>query len=293
MSKVSQELKLLLYLNDKRKRTSPVSIKEIADYLEISDRQARRYIEDLSNDSNFNIVTYKGRNGGYRLNESLDFAVSDNLSLAMSIAMKRNTRIEYELKELSNYVVTDSILGDNTINNYVLDNLELIIKAIKEEKELGFNYKNISNTYRVEPYKVYYTNHTYYLYSIHEDRIKKFDVRYIKNINILGTFKIKDNKMKEILESFKRYGIKDNGVISVLKVKCTDINTLYDFDRYYESKGIMSIDSLTYTVEGVDNELYYPLFRISTKKYIFLDESFKNKYITYLKNQIKSIEVNN
>ena len=129
MSKISQELKVLLYLNQRYTRTKWITIKEIADYLEVSDRQARRYLEDLNMISDIDIETKLGRDGGYRLRTPLDkgFAMPENIVLAMSIAMKRNEKIESVLSELPNYVITDSIVGDNKIGNDVLDNLEVIL----------------------------------------------------------------------------------------------------------------------------------------------------------------------
>ena len=37
-------IKVLLYLNQRFVRTTWISVKEIADYLEVSERQARRYL---------------------------------------------------------------------------------------------------------------------------------------------------------------------------------------------------------------------------------------------------------
>jgi len=66
---------------------------------------------------------------------------------------------------------------------------------------------------------------------------------------------------------------------------------LSTFDKYFEGKGTKDEEELTYIVtSSSENELYYPLFRISTKKYCFLDKKLKQKYIEYMKNQIKSLE---
>jgi len=74
-------------------------------------------------------------------------------------------------------------------------------------------------------------------------------------------------------------------------VKCIDIDSLNLFDRYFEGKGKMNINELTYEVVGNnEHELYYPLFRISTKRYKFIDEDFKKRYIYYLYNQIRSLK---
>ena len=295
MSKISQELKVLLYLNQRYTRTKWITIKEIADYLEVSDRQARRYLEDLNMIPDIDIKTKLGRDGGYRLSTPLDkgFAMPENIVLAMSIAMKRNERIESVLSELPNYVITDSIVGDNKIRNDVLDNLEVINKAIQNQKQVAFYYQELPHIYLVDPYKVVLTNHTYYLYARHDDVTKKFDVSGIHDLRQSGSFKPLEKVNNEINEKLHCYGIK-NGKETILRVKCVNLEALLTFDKYFEGKGTKDLEELTYTVVGnSENELYYPLFRISTKTYKFIDEEFKDKYMKYLNAQIKSIEKEN
>ena len=292
MSKISQELKVLLYLNQRYERTKWITINEIADYLEVSDRQARRYLDDLNLIPEIDIVTKLGRDGGYRLRTPLDkgFAMPENIVLAMSIAMKQNEKVESILSQLPNYVITDSIVGDNNISNAVLDNLQIIIQAIRNQKQVAFHYHELEQNYLVDPYKVVLTNHTYYLYCRHNEITKKFDVSGIYGIKQLGSFKPDKKVDEEISNKLSRYGIK-NGKETTLRVKCADLEALLIFDKYFEGKGVKDLEELTYTVIGnSENELYYPLFRISTKSYQFLDETMKNKYINYLKNQINSIE---
>ena len=291
MSKISQELKVLLYLNQRYTRTKCVTIKEIAEYLEVSDRQARRYLEDLDSITDITIETKLGREGGYRLKTPLDkgFAMPENIVLAMSIAMKRNERIESVLSSLPNYVITDSIVGDNRIGNDVLDNLELIIKAIQSQKQVSFRYQELEQIYLVDPYKIVLTNHTYYLYARHDDVTKKFNISDIHDLRQSGSFKPSDKVNEEINDKLSRYGIK-NGKETTLRVKCVNLEALLTFDKYFEGKGTKNLEELTYTVIGnSENELYYPLFRISTKCYEFLDEAFKEKYLKYLNNVIRSI----
>lgn len=291
MSKVSQELKALLYLNQRYTRTNWITIKEIADYLEVSDRQARRYLEDLNSIKEIDIETKLGRDGGYKLRSPLDkgIAMPENIVLALSIAMKRNERIENVLSSLPNYVIADSIEGDNQIGNELLDNLELLISVIQNQKEITFDYKKEMKGLYVQPYKIVLTNHTYYLYGTYKDALKRYDVNLISNIKKLGSFKPNKEIISTINSQLSRYGIK-NGFETTLSVKCKDLETLMKFDKYFEGNGKKDEVNLIYTVtSNSENELYYPLFRISTKSYEFLDKEFKEKYIKYLENQIRSI----
>ena len=290
MSKIGQELKVLLYLNQ---RSRWVSIKEIADYLEVSDRQARRYLEDLGTIHEIDIKTKLGRDGGYRLIAPLDkgFAMPENIVLAMSIAMKRNEKVEAVLSTLPNYVITESVVGDNGISNDVLDNLEILIKAIQDHKEVIFTYKGGDKPYYCQPYKIYFTNKTYYLLCANSNgEYRKLDVADMTDIKQLGSFK-QDKKILELIEKrTKNFGIRDDKEVT-LRVKCKDEESLTNFDKYFEGKGTKDPAKLTYIVTGnSEHELYYALFRISTKSYKFLDEEFKNNYVKYLENQIRSIE---
>ena len=293
MSKISQELKALLYLNQRYARSSFISISEIADYLEVSDRQARRYMEDLSNILEVSIRTKHGRDGGYRLAKPLDKGLSlpENLVLALSIAMKRNERIEAILASLPNYVVTEFVEGDNFIDNDTLDHLEALIRAIGEVRSVSFHYRDDEEyLYFVDPYKIYYTNKTYYLLAAHKDKLRRYDCSLMKDIKILGGYKPSKDIESQIDKTLGKYGVR-SGEGVMLRVRCVDADALRLFEKYFEGKGAANYDELTYEVEGSDeHELYYPLFRISTKKYVFLDEVFKDNYLTYLRKQIRSIE---
>ena len=297
MSKLSQEVRVLLYLNERSERQKLVTVGEIAEELEVSQRQARRYLEDLSNILELPLRITLGRNGGYRLEKPLGkgLALTDNIALAVSLAMRRNERIEKVLAELPNYVITDCIDGDNYLDEETLDKLELIHQAIVKEKELSLHYKNYENAFLIQPYRVVLTNHAYYLYLVNKanDQLEKFDIHDIKDIEMGSSFLADQKILREIKEHLSRYGIKNgkNAKITTLRVKCRDLDALHIFDRYFENKGKMDEESLIYEVVGnSENELYYPLFRISTKIYEFLDDEFKKKYLDYLKNQIKSIE---
>lgn len=293
MSKLSQELKTLFYLNDHYSSSSYVSVRRIAEHLDVSQRQARRYLEDLSNNLDLVIETCLGRDGGYRLAKPLDhcFTLPQNLALALSIAMKRNEHVESVLSTLPNYVITDFVEGDNYIDNKTFDNIEILTTAIRDRRNVTFHYRDDEERLHfVDPYKVVYTNKTYYLYAVNDDQLKHYDCSLMKDIKVLGGYKPEKKFEQEALDSLGRYGVR-SGSKATLRVKCVDENALRLFDKYFERKGVMDVNNLTYEVTGNDeHELFYPLFRISTKKYVFLDETFKEHYLTYLKNQIKSIE---
>ena len=69
MSHIARELKMLFYLNNNINRY--VKIDELADLLEITPRQVRRYRDDLDQNGYF-VDELRGPAGGYKLAEPLD-----------------------------------------------------------------------------------------------------------------------------------------------------------------------------------------------------------------------------
>ena len=285
MSKLSQELQVLYFLNERRKNNRYTKLSEILDYLDLdynSSRHVRRYLYDLDL-SGFYIETKRGSNGGYMLQDPLSegLLLMSNISLAILLSMKHNQKIEESLKELPNYISSKYIEGDNDLSTKTLDNLCDIVNAIKHRFTIAFNYKDIVSKIIVEPYRIIYTNHSYYLYGINNKKMKVYDVSSMNNIEQQKKYK-KDETMDEYLKnSLNDYGVKLTNNKTTLKVRCKDKNTLNKFIKYFEKKG--KVNGLEYEVSAhSENELFYPLFRISADDYAILNDEFKANYVAYL-----------
>ena len=285
MSKLSQELQVLYFLNERRKNNRYTKLSEILDYLDLdynSSRHVRRYLYDLDL-SGFYIETKRGSNGGYMLQDPLSegLLLMPNISLAILLSMKHNQKIEESLKELPNYISSKYIEGDNDLSTKTLDNLCDIVNAIKHRFTIAFNYKDIVSKIIVEPYRIIYTNHSYYLYGINNKKMKVYDVSSMNNIEHQKKYK-KDETMDEYLKnSLNDYGVKLTNNKATLKVRCKDKNALNKFIKYFENKG--KVNGLEYEVSAhSENELFYPLFRISTDDYVILNDEFKANYVAYL-----------
>ena len=285
MSKLSQELQVLYFLNERRKNNRYTKLSEILDYLDLdynSSRHVRRYLYDLDL-SGFYIETKRGSNGGYMLQDPLSegLLLMPNISLAILLSMKHNQKIEESLKELPNYISLKYIEGDNDLSTKTLDNLCDIVNAIKHRFTIAFNYKDIVSKIIVEPYRIIYTNHSYYLYGINNKKIKVYDVSSMNNIEQQKKYK-KDETMDEYLKnSLNDYGVKLTNNKANLKVRCKDKNALNKFIKYFENKG--KVNGLEYEVSThSENELFYPLFRISADDYVILNDEFKANYVAYL-----------
>lgn len=292
MSQISRELEVLFFLNKLQNRNRYVSTTEIAEHLKISPRQARRYIDDLVSILELDLDIKYGRNGGYKLKNSISNApiLPDNVFLALSISMKKNKKIEEVVSLVQNFIYIDGSESDNTLDDETVEKISLIIDALKNNQIMQFKYKDYDKRYFAVPYKIVLTSHTYYLYCIHERKIKTFRVSDLKEIHLTGEFTPNEDNIRRINERIKKYDIKEREEIT-LRVKCVDDETLMLFDKYFEGKGTIDYDNQIFIVESnSENELYYPLLKINTKKYTFLDSTFKSNYIKYLINQIDSIE---
>ncbi|MCR5490686.1 MAG: WYL domain-containing protein [Bacilli bacterium] len=278
-------------LNERCDGKTFISVTKIAEELECSTRQARRYLEDLAMILEIPIITTHGRDGGYRLGRPLDkgIAMDQGLVLALSIAMRRNEHVEAVLSKLPNYVVTERVGGDYSIDNATMGNLDSVFKAMEKGRKVRFLYKDQKNPYEAEPYKIYYTNHAYYLFYNDAGTMKKVNISLMRDVQDGDLFKKDEALEKKLEDRLSKYGIMD-GKPATLRVKCKDEEALFDFERYFEGKGTADRRNLTFSVDAADqHELYYPLFRIKTGSYEFLDEWFKRDYVNYLKRQIKAI----
>lgn len=292
MSKLSQELQVLYFLNERKKNNRYTKLSEILDYLDLdynSSRQVRRYLYDL-NLSGFYLETKRGFDGGYMLQDPLDenLLLMPNISLAILLSMKHNQKVEESLKELPNYVSSKYIEGDNELKTKTLDNLCDIVNAMKQSFSIAFRYKNINAKIIVDPYKIIYTNHSYYLYGLNDNKLKTYNVAFINSIVFQKKFK-KDAVMEKYLQSsLNDYGIKLTNDRTTLKVSCKDKNALEKFMKYFEGKG--KVDGLEFKVSSnSENELFYPLFRIPTDDYVILNDEFKDKYVAYLERYLNVI----
>lgn len=302
MSHIARELKMLFYLNSNINRY--VKIDELADLLEITPRQVRRYRDDLDQNGYF-VDELRGPAGGYKLAEPLDksLMIPDNIMLALNIAAKNNESLIKSLKDLPiTPKINKSIIQNETISDNIMDNSVIISNAIKDNKNISFHYIDREGKDRgelkVSPYKIAHTNDTYYLLGKYESQTKgsylaKYDIDMISDIVIKEEFKPEDEYIKESDEYLKFYGIKNiDSKETKLVLKYNNESILKRIDRIFEYKGIIDKTNKTYTVYSrSENELYYPLFKLGTKDIEILNNDFKKAYKNYLENQFKAIKL--
>ena len=300
MSHIARELKMLFYLNSNINRY--VKIDELADLLEITPRQVRRYRDDLDQNGYF-VDELRGPAGGYKLAEPLDksLMIPDNIMLALNIAAKNNESLIKSLKDLPiSPKINKNIIQNEIISDNIMDNSVIIANAINDNKNISFHYIDRDGKdmdLKVSPYKIAHTNDTYYLLGKYDSKTKgtylaKYDIDMISNILIKEEFIPEEEYTKESDEYLKYYGIKNtNSKETKLVLKYNNESILKRIDRIFEYKGIIDKTNKTYTVlSRSENELYYPLFKLGTKDIEILNNDFKEEYKNYLKNQLKELE---
>ena len=294
MSHIARELKMLFYLNSHRNRY--VKIDELSDLLEVTPRQVRRYRDDLDQNG-YSVEQLTGPTGGYRLIDSLDksLMIPDNIMLALTLSSKNNESL---LKTLHDLPVVPNIKknldGDNYISDHDIEVLSIISTAIKENKRIRFDYDIYDGrTIDVEPYKIYYTHHTYYLrgYSLFKQALRKYDIDKISNIKLTDSFVPNESLTKQTDEELSIYGIFDETEETIeLKLKYFNDRDASMIDRYFEFKGSLDKENRIYTVKTKNNaEPFYIIFALHHKVEI-INEDVRRHYINYLKNYVNKLE---
>lgn len=294
MSHIARELKMLFYLNDNKHRF--VKIKEIANILEVTDRQVRRYRGDLEQ-NDFSIEERRGPDGGYKLLDTLDksLMIPDNIMLALNIAAKNNESLIKSLKELPVVPkINKDIIQNDIITDNIIDNAVILANAINEIKTISFHYVSRNGKeqdFIANPYKLVYTNHTYYLLAVDNDILKSFDIDNISNIEIHDKYEQNIKFIKESDDYLTYYGIKADDKETKLILEYDNESILKRIDRLFNYKGKIDKDNKTYTViSKSENELFYPLFSLGSTKIKILNNNFKEKYIKYLEKQLNELK---
>jgi len=188
MSKISNALLMLFYLNNK---STYIQISELADYLEVSDREVRRYRDDLEM-AGFYIESKQGRNGGYRLMN--DVVLTMNINHIKQLIHYQTSSYDYltNLSKEQFLEVIQELKNQNFITNQILDEqrVEKLIKinfSIKLKYRVEIEYqvnKSFSVKQLIEPYIIKEIRNQHYLFAIHDNILKTYRIDNIINIKL-------------------------------------------------------------------------------------------------------------
>jgi predicted DNA-binding transcriptional regulator YafY len=190
VSKISNALSLLFYLNN---HDGYLKIRNIADHLEIGEREVRRYRSDLEA-AGFFIDNLTGRDGGYKLQQKIKFALglTQTETLLLNLSARSNENVYQKLNStltLVSKMKQDMIIGDNFIEDETLYELVRIQTATQSLKMISISYLSVrygEGTYLVAPYLIKILRNKYYLFAMHDGKLKSYDVGRITGIEESG-----------------------------------------------------------------------------------------------------------
>ena len=216
MSTLGNTLRMLMMLRSGRK----LKVKEIAEELEVSEKQVKRYKEALS--EFFYIESKSGIDGGYILRDKyipikelldeheinlLKYSIDalEDFSLESNKDLKRAIdKINYSIEKghNSNNEKTNSIIPYGRslpINNKLQEMIDVIFEAIISNKEVFIEYSGNNGEVSkrtIQPYKIFTFKGEQYVIA---NCLSKNQVRYFKLIRIKG-YHISNKIFKKTLD---------------------------------------------------------------------------------------------
>ena len=216
MSTLGNTLRMLMMLRSGRK----LKVKEIAEELEVSEKQVKRYKEALS--EFFYIESRSGIDGGYILRDKyvpikelldeheinlLKYSIDalEDFSLESNKDLKRVIdKINYSIEKGHNFnnEKTNSIIPYGRslpINNKLQEMIDVIFEAIISNKEVFIEYSGNNGEVSkrtIQPYKIFTFKGEQYVIA---NCLSKNQVRYFKLIRIKG-YHISNKIFKKTLD---------------------------------------------------------------------------------------------
>ena len=222
--KLDRLVSIIMILLDKKR----IGAAELAELFEVSPRTIYRDIDTI-NMAGIPVCSTCGVGGGfeimqkYKLDKNV-FSADDITSILIGLRSLSNTMHGNELigaiAKIKSFIPTENAkdieirtnqiyvdLSPWTFNRNVMTNLELIKKALQEDKLLAFEYSahHANKTSRtVEPYQLVLKNSHWYLqsYCLKRSDYRLFKLSRISNLNIQDETFLPRNYEKPILEFF-------------------------------------------------------------------------------------------
>ena len=133
MSKFSQLLKMINYLEGKQE---PTTRKEIAEYLGVSERMIRKYLDDIKESECYNITSIPGAKGGIILNPK-EQKIQKGIELTKEEKIYIKSMISLNIFEIEREYIRLSETGIITKSvEKVLENQIEIIESIDKKIKL-------------------------------------------------------------------------------------------------------------------------------------------------------------
>lgn len=279
MSRVTKALKLLNYLSFRE----VVSLQELSDYLELSERSVQRLRLSLE-DAGYRIETIKGPGGGYKLDKSttiapMDFTLKQKHQLKQSLPVladqQKDTFGDTFIEALG---VLSSQLDYHQVPNILsFQTVRMNIDAERYQKHMSILEQSIDNHMRVEikyrknyreqrhylfePYSLVIVNNMWYVSGYDQkDRYLNLKITRIKEIIELNVkFRYDENTLK--IKGINEFGYNINPVSAEIIVRNMDYISEYIWG---DKQSIEWIDDHSFYLQVIfPNELAFKKFILS------------------------------
>jgi predicted DNA-binding transcriptional regulator YafY len=291
MSKISNALLMLFYLNNKN---TYIKISELSNYLEVSDREIRRYRDDLEM-AGFSIENKTGRYGGYLL--------TNDVVLSMNMNHMRHL-LEHHLNENKSFHlcqdqmsdIIQSLKNDHYISNYLfdkdlIDQLVQINLSIKLRYQIEIDYltsKGMKVKQVVEPYLIKNVRDVHYLFAMHEGILKSYAIKQISSIDQLNKPYVINHQIFQKEKNEHAYGVYRSEKKYTIRFRVYGRMNQFVYEifkghaRKIEEEEVYEID--TYNL----HEILYPFLSFGASLKIISPDLF----IKHLKKELDKIKNN-
>jgi predicted DNA-binding transcriptional regulator YafY len=270
MSKISNSLLMLFYLNNKNTYTK---ISELSDYLEVSDREIRRYRDDLDM-AGFSIESKMGRDGGYRL--MLDVVLTMNINHIKHVLLHYSNNYGF-ITKLTNEGMLDvikSLKDENLISAHLLpkeevENLVKINLAIKtrHKLELSYSVNNFIVKQIVEPYLIKNIRDKLYLFALNDNILKTYRISNIKEIIPINQSFVFDQRIYQKEKNEDAYGVYRSDKKEIVRFEVFGKMNDFTYDTFLGKIRIIEEKekSKVYELESYNlRECLYPLLSLGS-----------------------------
>lgn len=310
MSAVGNTLKMLLLLKYKKKMT----INELAERLEVGNRQIARYKEALE-DAGINIKTVKGKYGGYEFDDKeylSNLNISENEIHALTEAEKQLTNSSFididdfkllvlKIMCLNNkqYEACDYYIKNKGLNNECENQKQMWINinsAIISSRKIEIEYHSLKNEIKtriVRPYAIFQYEGSLYIVGYCEIRN---DIRYFK-FSRINTYEILESKfIKDKNFNLKNYLQGSFGIFGGEKIN-VKIKINYPMSQIVKEKTWINGQKITETES--DNSIIFEalmsdsveikswILSMGSSAEVIEPESLKQEMINEMENMIK------
>lgn len=270
MNKTSACIKLLQLLNCKE----VMNKQELASVLEINPRNISEYIKELQV-AGYDIVSVKGRFGGYHLNKTNLFPVltldedevklirdtnkflegtSEYLNYNQFYALMGKILSTSEFPNMSHHILTIIERYPLTMpKEEIIDRYNAFSVAIDQCKKCKINYLSSHNTVKdhiLHPYKVFVYNGSWFVLAWNETvhDFGYFKLNRIQSVEVLPNYFV---RLKTYDESMylDEFGMKQNGKYYRIKLELKDLYTVICERIYGRDQVITKVDDHTTILE--------------------------------------------